>query len=67
MNTCLYCVVCCVVLCIVSLISVDMLVQTGGRERSYEEYAQLLTAAGFTNVEYKKTGTYLDVIYAELK
>jgi hypothetical protein len=42
----------------------NMLCQTHGRERSAEEYAQLLGAAGFVDVQARKTGTYLDAVLA---
>lgn len=42
----------------------NMLVQTGGRERSLKEYTQLLQEAGFGNVQGKVTGSYLDAIMA---
>jgi hypothetical protein len=41
-----------------------MLVVTEGRERTAEEYAQLLRAAGFSHVESKNTGTPLDATLA---
>lgn len=42
----------------------NMLVCTDGRERTFDEYRTLLEAAGFTNVEYKRTGTLVDAIFA---
>lgn len=44
--------------------SLSMLVCTEGKERSLEEYRELLTAAGFSQVEGKRTGAYLDAILA---
>jgi len=44
--------------------SLNMLVVTEGRERTAEEYAQLLRAAGFSHVESKNTGTPLDATLA---
>ncbi|KAJ3316221.1 hypothetical protein HDU76_001977 [Blyttiomyces sp. JEL0837] len=42
----------------------NMLVQTGGRERSFNEYKQMLMKAGFRDVEFKITGSYLDAVVA---
>jgi acetylserotonin N-methyltransferase len=44
--------------------SLSMLVCTEGRERSFSEYHTLLTETGFTLVEGKRTGKYLDAILA---
>jgi len=44
--------------------SLKMLVVTEGRERTAEEYAQLLRAAGFSHIESKNTGTPLDATLA---
>ena len=44
--------------------SLNMLVVTEGRERSAEEYASLLRAAGFSSIETRRTGTPLDAILA---
>jgi len=44
--------------------SLNMLVVTEGRERSLPEYAELLTAAGFGDVQGRQTGTQLDAILA---
>nr|XP_020642640.1 acetylserotonin O-methyltransferase-like [Pogona vitticeps] len=44
------------------LYSVNMLVQTEGKERTPTEYSNLLTAAGFKEVEIKKTGKLYDAI-----
>ena len=44
--------------------SLNMLVVTEGRERTAEEYADLLRAAGFSHVESKRTGTPLDATLA---
>jgi acetylserotonin O-methyltransferase len=42
----------------------NMLVCTDGRERTFDEYRALLEAAGFTNVQYKRTGTPVDAVFA---
>lgn len=47
-----------------ALQSLNMLVITEGRERTASEYRALLQAAGFDQIEAKKTGKYLDVILA---
>jgi len=44
--------------------SLNMMVQMDGKERNMKEYKSLLEEAGFSNVEYKKTGLPLDVIIA---
>jgi acetylserotonin N-methyltransferase len=44
--------------------SLNMLVCTQGKERTLEEYRQLLEATGFGNVQAVRTGAYLDVILA---
>ena len=44
--------------------SINMLICTEGKERSLSEYTALLTDAGFTKVEGKRTGKYLDAILA---
>jgi len=44
--------------------SLNMLVCTEGRERSVAEYRELLTAAGFTDVEGRRTGAPLDAVLA---
>jgi acetylserotonin N-methyltransferase len=44
--------------------SLNMLVCTEGKERSVSEYAELLKQAGFSSVEGKRTGKYLDAILA---
>ncbi len=44
--------------------SLSMLIVTEGKERSLSEYTVLLREAGFTRVEGKQTGTYLDAILA---
>jgi acetylserotonin N-methyltransferase len=44
--------------------SLNMLVITEGKERSLSEYTALLRAAGFSTIEGKHTGTYLDAIFA---
>ncbi|KAJ3402008.1 hypothetical protein HDV05_008792 [Chytridiales sp. JEL 0842] len=43
---------------------INMLVQTGGRERSLSEYQQLLQKVGFKEVRGVRTGGYLDAIMA---
>ena len=42
----------------------NMLVCTDGRERSFTEYRELLEGAGFSNVEYRRTGSVLDAVLA---
>jgi acetylserotonin O-methyltransferase len=44
--------------------SLNMLVCTEGRERTFSEYRKLLTDTGFTEVDGKRTGRYLDAILA---
>jgi precorrin-6B methylase 2 len=44
--------------------SLNMLVCTQGRERTLDEYRQLLQTSGFGNVQAVRTGTYLDAILA---
>lgn len=44
--------------------SLNMLVCTEGKERSVSEYRVLLVEAGFSSVEGKRTGKYLDAILA---
>lgn len=44
--------------------SLNMLICTEGRERTAEEYASLLKAAGFRSVESRVTGTPLDATLA---
>jgi acetylserotonin O-methyltransferase len=44
--------------------SLNMLIGTEGRERSADEYAALLGAAGFSKVESRITGAYLDATLA---
>ncbi|XP_006112323.2 acetylserotonin O-methyltransferase-like [Pelodiscus sinensis] len=44
------------------LLSVIMLVQTEGKERTPSEFRKLLTAAGFREMQVKKTGKLYDVI-----
>ena len=50
-----------------TLQSLNMLVQTDGRERSFSEYRNLLQAHGFVNVQCKRSGTYLDGILALMR
>jgi acetylserotonin N-methyltransferase len=44
--------------------SLNMLVCTQGKERTLEEYRQLLEGSGFGNVQAVRTGAYLDAILA---
>jgi acetylserotonin N-methyltransferase len=44
--------------------SLNMLVGTEGRERSAAEYETLLRAAGFSKVDSRVTGAYLDAVLA---
>jgi acetylserotonin O-methyltransferase len=44
--------------------SLNMLVVTEGRERSAAEYEGLLRAAGFSKIESRVTGSYLDAVLA---
>lgn len=44
------------------LYSLNMLVQTEGRERTDVQYAALLTAAGFTSVRHRLTGKIYDAV-----
>jgi acetylserotonin N-methyltransferase len=44
--------------------SLNMLIVTEGRERTADEYAALLLAAGFSTVESRRTGTPLDATLA---
>ena len=44
--------------------SLNMLVVTEGRERSAIEYEALLRAAGFSKIESRVTGSYLDAVLA---
>jgi acetylserotonin N-methyltransferase len=46
------------------LSSLNMLMATKGRERTFAEYRALLLEAGFREVEGKKTGNLLDAILA---
>ncbi|KAM6934500.1 acetylserotonin O-methyltransferase [Xenentodon cancila] len=46
----------------VQLYSLNMLVQTEGRERTDAQYAALLAAAGFTNIQHRLTGKIYDVV-----
>uniref|UniRef100_H3DG83 Acetylserotonin O-methyltransferase n=1 Tax=Tetraodon nigroviridis TaxID=99883 RepID=H3DG83_TETNG len=46
------------------LYSLNMLVQTEGRERSAAQYAALLTAAGFTSIQHRFTGKIYDAVLA---
>ncbi|XP_054643616.1 acetylserotonin O-methyltransferase isoform X2 [Dunckerocampus dactyliophorus] len=44
------------------LYSLNMLVQTEGRERTGAQYSAMLTAAGFTNIQYRLTGKIYDAV-----
>jgi len=44
--------------------SLNMLVQTGGKERKFSEYEAILKSVGFVDISCKKTGQYLDAILA---
>jgi len=44
--------------------SLNMLICTHGKERTLEEYRQLLEDSGFTGVQGARTGAYLDAILA---
>ena len=44
--------------------SLNMLVQTEGRERTQQHYSDLLSANGFGAVRVTHTGSFLDVIIA---
>lgn len=44
--------------------SINMLVCTEGRERTFGEYRELLLEAGFCAVEFRRTGVTLDAILA---
>ena len=44
--------------------SLNMLICTEGRERSFSQYAELLGQAGFTEMEGKRTGAPRDVVFA---
>lgn len=42
----------------------NMLICTEGKERSGSEYKSLLESIGFRSVEYRRTGTILDAVFA---
>lgn len=44
------------------LFSLNMLVQTEGKERTPSEYSKLLTDSGFRDIEVKATGKIYDAI-----
>jgi acetylserotonin N-methyltransferase len=44
--------------------SLNMLICTEGRERSFSQYADLLQAAGFSEIEGRRTGSLLDAVLA---
>ncbi|XP_049449792.1 acetylserotonin O-methyltransferase [Epinephelus fuscoguttatus] len=46
----------------VQLYSLNMLVQTEGRERTAAQYAVLLAAAGFTDIQHRLTGKIYDAV-----
>ncbi|XP_034042122.1 acetylserotonin O-methyltransferase [Thalassophryne amazonica] len=46
----------------VQLYSLNMLVQTEGRERTAAQYAALLAAAGFTDIHHRLTGKIYDAV-----
>ncbi|XP_058478508.1 acetylserotonin O-methyltransferase [Solea solea] len=46
----------------VQLYSLNMLVQTEGRERTAPQYSALLAAAGFTNIQHRLTGKIYDAV-----
>jgi len=46
--------------------SLNMLICTEGKERSFPEYRELLTRAGFSKIEGKVTGRPLDAILAQV-
>lgn len=46
------------------LYSLNMLVQTEGRERSAAQYAALLAAAGFSDIQHRFTGKIYDAVLA---
>jgi acetylserotonin N-methyltransferase len=48
----------------VNLQSLNMLICTEGRERTPADYARLLRAAGFTEIEHRRTGLTLDAVLA---
>ncbi|XP_038613391.1 acetylserotonin O-methyltransferase [Tachyglossus aculeatus] len=47
---------------VAQLYSMNMLVQTEGKERTAAEYRGLLTAAGFSRIQVKRTGNLYDAI-----
>lgn len=46
----------------VQLYSLNMLVQTEGRERTAAQYGALLAAAGFTDIQHRHTGKIYDAV-----
>lgn len=48
----------------VLLQSLNMLTQTHGRERRLSEYCHMLEAAGFRNIQGKKTGAQVGGLFA---
>ncbi|XP_008327046.1 acetylserotonin O-methyltransferase [Cynoglossus semilaevis] len=44
------------------LYSLNMLVQTEGKERTAAQYAALMSAAGFTNIQHRLTGKIYDAV-----
>ncbi|XP_053296291.1 acetylserotonin O-methyltransferase [Pleuronectes platessa] len=49
------------------LYSLNMLVQTEGRERTAAQYAALLAAAGFTDIQHRLTGKIYDAVLGHKK
>jgi len=47
-----------------SMQSINMLICTEGRERTLSDYRRMLEAAGFRDVEGRRTGTALDAVFA---
>lgn len=47
------------------LYSLNMLVQTEGRERTAGQYAALLAAAGFTDIQHRFTGKIYDAVLGQ--
>jgi hypothetical protein len=46
------------------MIDLTMLAMAGGKERTEPEWRELLTAAGFTSIAVRQTGTPYSVIHA---
>ena len=45
------------------MMCMQMLVSTEGKERSAQEYSELLEKHGFENIQVKRTGVNRDVIF----